>query len=69
MNTALLKTELKYTMMETETVRDLMAKISSKIGDSFMNKKQYVLLPVYKNEMPKMRFLPEISKYGGITTA
>lgn len=56
-------------MMETETVRDLMAKISSKIGDSFMNKKQYVLLPVYKNEMPKMRFLPEISKYGGITTA
>lgn len=43
----MLKTELRYTMMESETVRDLLSKIGQKIGENFMNQKQFVVLPVY----------------------
>ncbi len=55
-------------MMETETVRDLLSKIGSKIGENFMNQKQYVVLPVYLKSPSKMQFLPMIADYGGITT-
>ena len=54
--------------METETVRDLISKIGNKIGENFMNQKQYVVLPVYKSSPSKMQFLPIIADYGGLTT-
>jgi len=70
-NSTLLKTDLKFTMKETETVRDLIFKVGQKVGENFMNEKMYVVLPVFKkiNEHAnKMQFLPNIADYGGVTS-
>ena len=48
-NTTILKSEVKFTMRDDETLRDLLTKVGAKIGDSFMNQKLYVLLPIFKH--------------------
>lgn len=68
-NTTILKSEMKLTMHEEETVRDLVWKVAQKIGENFTNQKLYVLLPVYKHQDKQRKFLPSISNYGGITTS
>lgn len=68
-NTTLLKTSLKQVMNEDDSVSDLMQKISIKIGDNFLNKKLYVLVPRNNNSSPQKQYLPTISQYGGVTTA
>jgi hypothetical protein len=48
-NTTMLKTELRSTLMEAETVRDLVSKIGIKVGENFMNERLFVVLPVFKS--------------------
>jgi hypothetical protein len=50
-NTAVLKTKLKFIMKEIDPVRKLMLEIANKIGETFLNQKAYVLAPIYPKNM------------------
>jgi hypothetical protein len=49
-NTVVLKTKLKFIVFETDLVKKLMQEMGSKIGETFLNTKAYVLVPIYPRD-------------------
>ena len=64
-NTVVLQTKLKFIVFETDSVRKLMQEVCNKIGETFLNLKAYVLVPIYPKDL--LMYQPVLSKFGGET--
>ena len=62
-NTVVLKAKLNFTIKETELVRKLMQDVAVKIGETFLNQKAYILVPIYPKDL--LMYQPVLSKFGG----
>jgi hypothetical protein len=49
--TVVINTKLKFIVLESDTIRKLMQEIANKLGETFLNQKAYVLVPIYPKDM------------------